>query len=247
MIKKKKKDFCANKCTNIWAATWENLFLPYAYNKGADQPAPLLLVWSESSLCAQSVAKDPRFLHADREDSDRTGRMPRLIWVFTGHTVILLVLSCRGSFESEQDKNPKKWPVRPAKKASAQTEQSLRRLSDWGLSPWLSKELLLNSLIRLPSCGGWSLLVLFTYFYIIFNSISVISGLWEVDNDCSVQRSDIHVRKNLASSLGESNLLPRNLKSGDLTALFYSFEYKWAAAPQNQQNDLGAHQWLRSA
>ena len=24
-------------------------------------------------------AKDPRFLHADNEDSDRTGRMPRLI------------------------------------------------------------------------------------------------------------------------------------------------------------------------
>ena len=36
-------------------------------------------VWSESSLCAQWVAKDPRFLHADREDSDQTGRMPRLI------------------------------------------------------------------------------------------------------------------------------------------------------------------------
>ena len=25
-------------------------------------------VWSESSLCAQWVAKDPRFLHADSED-----------------------------------------------------------------------------------------------------------------------------------------------------------------------------------
>ena len=54
-------------------------------------------VWSESSLCAQWVAKDPRFLHADSEDSDQTGRMPRLIWVFAGRTVILFVLSCRGS------------------------------------------------------------------------------------------------------------------------------------------------------
>ena len=27
-------------------------------------------VWSESSLCAQWVAKDPSFLHADSEDSD---------------------------------------------------------------------------------------------------------------------------------------------------------------------------------
>ena len=42
--------------------------------------------WSETSLCAQWVAKDPRFLHADSEDSDQTGRMPRLIWVFAGCT-----------------------------------------------------------------------------------------------------------------------------------------------------------------
>ena len=34
---------------------------------------------AKSSLCAQWVAKDPSFLHADNEDSDETGRMPRLI------------------------------------------------------------------------------------------------------------------------------------------------------------------------
>ena len=55
-------------------------------------------VWSESSLSAQWVAKDPSFLQADSEDSDQTGRMPRLIWVFAGRTLILLVLSCRGSY-----------------------------------------------------------------------------------------------------------------------------------------------------
>ena len=55
-------------------------------------------VWSESWLCTQWVAKDPSFLHADSEDSDQTGRMPRLIWVFAGRTVTLLVLSCRGSY-----------------------------------------------------------------------------------------------------------------------------------------------------
>ena len=55
-------------------------------------------VWSESSQCAQWVGKDPSFLHADSEDSDQTGRMPRLIWVFAGRTVTLLVLSCRGSY-----------------------------------------------------------------------------------------------------------------------------------------------------
>ena len=42
--------------------------------------------WSESSLCAQWVAKDPNFLHADSEDSDQTRWMPRLIWVFAGRT-----------------------------------------------------------------------------------------------------------------------------------------------------------------
>ena len=55
-------------------------------------------VWSESSQCAQWVAKDPSFLRAGSEDSDQTGRLPRLIWVFAGCTFILLVLSCRGSF-----------------------------------------------------------------------------------------------------------------------------------------------------
>ena len=34
---------------------------------------------------------------AHSEDSDQTGRMPMLIWVFAGRTVVLLVLSCRGS------------------------------------------------------------------------------------------------------------------------------------------------------
>ena len=61
-------------------------------------------VWSETSLCAQQVAKDPMFLHAASEDSDQTGWMLRLIWVFPGRTLILLVLSCRGSFESCHEK-----------------------------------------------------------------------------------------------------------------------------------------------
>ena len=36
-------------------------------------------VWSESLLSVQYVAKDPWFLHADSEDANQTGRMPRLI------------------------------------------------------------------------------------------------------------------------------------------------------------------------
>ena len=52
-------------------------------------------VWSESSLCALCVAKDPSFLHADSEDSDQTGRMPRLIWVFAGRTCHFVVFVMR--------------------------------------------------------------------------------------------------------------------------------------------------------
>ena len=37
---------------------------------------------SESSLCTEWMAKDPSFLHADSEDSERTGQ----IWVFAGRT-----------------------------------------------------------------------------------------------------------------------------------------------------------------
>ena len=64
-------------------------------------------VWSESLLCAQWVAKDPSFLHADSKDSEQTGHPPRLIWVFAGRTLILLVLSCRGSYMVKKKK--KKW------------------------------------------------------------------------------------------------------------------------------------------
>ena len=42
-------------------------------------------VSSESLLCAQWVAKDPSFFHADSEDSDQTGRMPRLICLCWAH------------------------------------------------------------------------------------------------------------------------------------------------------------------
>ena len=72
-------------------------------------------VWSESSLYAHWVAKDPMVLQADSEDSDQTGRMPRLIWVFAGCLVILLVLSrgCSNDvytlLESIQKKQEEGW------------------------------------------------------------------------------------------------------------------------------------------
>ena len=41
---------------------------------------------NESLLCGQWVAKDTVILQADSEDSDQTGQLPRLIWVFAGRT-----------------------------------------------------------------------------------------------------------------------------------------------------------------
>ena len=52
-------------------------------------------VWSESSLCAHWVAKDPSFLYADSEDSDQTGRMPRLICLRWVHSHIVDFVTSR--------------------------------------------------------------------------------------------------------------------------------------------------------
>ena len=72
-------------------------------NKMTVRPAKTQIrpVWSESSLCAQWIAKDHSFLHTESEDSDQTGRMPRLTRVFAGRKLILLVLSSRGSFTTK--------------------------------------------------------------------------------------------------------------------------------------------------
>ena len=62
-------------------------------------------VWSESSLSAWRKLGYLATHWAHSEDSDQTGRMPRLIWVFAGRTLALFVLSCRGSDESKHKIN----------------------------------------------------------------------------------------------------------------------------------------------
>ena len=54
-------------------------------------------VWFESSLSAWRNLGSSATQWAHSEYSDQTGRMSRLIWVFAGRTVILLVLSWRCS------------------------------------------------------------------------------------------------------------------------------------------------------
>ena len=52
---------------------------PTKYVRPAKTLISLGVRQAESSLCAQWVAKSPVLLQADREDSDQTGRMSRLI------------------------------------------------------------------------------------------------------------------------------------------------------------------------
>ena len=54
-----------------------------------------LLFYSTPAAYKLTVSQVCHWVHS--EDSDQTGRMPRLIWVFAGCTVILLVLSRGGS------------------------------------------------------------------------------------------------------------------------------------------------------
>ena len=72
---------------NKWAAIWQNQQNECAPNEDSDQPG------YPSSLIRVSLATH----WAHSEVSDQTVRMPRLIWIFAGRTLILLVLSCRGS------------------------------------------------------------------------------------------------------------------------------------------------------
>ena len=112
---KDRKSICSNEISDTVRKKYQpcnaiRLYFKHEMSRDMTKPTRLSLrlaktqislgirpVWSESSLCAQWVAKDPSFLHADKEDSDQTGRMPRLIWVFAVRTVISLVLSCRVS------------------------------------------------------------------------------------------------------------------------------------------------------
>ena len=89
----RKKCWCYSVCCSgssrgiqIWATSWQKPTKWHVCPAKTQISLGICSVWSETSLCAQKVAKDPTFLHADSEDSDQTGWMPRLIWVFAGRT-----------------------------------------------------------------------------------------------------------------------------------------------------------------
>ena len=95
-----------------WAATWQNQQNGFSPSENSEQPGhPRSLIrvfavrmkkhWILSYPLSAWRSIGSLATHwAHSEDSDQTEWMPRLIWVFAGRTVILLVLSCRGSFLS---------------------------------------------------------------------------------------------------------------------------------------------------
>ena len=83
-------------------------------------------VWPESSVSAWKNIGTLATQWADSEDSDQTERMPRLIWVFAGHTshfvgfcraaAMFLVLRTGISLKlhlSRSTTKPTEWPLHP--------------------------------------------------------------------------------------------------------------------------------------
>ena len=80
---------------NIWAKTWQNQWNEFAPREDSGQPGHL-----PSVISLAVRMKKPWVLSYPLSPQQRlqTGWMPRLIWVFAGRTLILLVLWCRVSF-----------------------------------------------------------------------------------------------------------------------------------------------------
>ena len=104
----------------IWAATWQNQQNNSASSEDSDQPGhpPICPIWSESSLFAWINLRSLATHWAHTEDSDQTGRMPLLIWVFSDRTVILLCPATR-KWRGIMLYPPKFWvSVRPSVRLS---------------------------------------------------------------------------------------------------------------------------------
>ena len=75
----------------IWAATWQNQQNGMCAQRRLKISLGIRPVWSESSLSAWRKLGSLATHWAHSKDFDQTLRMPRLIWVFAGRTVILLL------------------------------------------------------------------------------------------------------------------------------------------------------------
>ena len=85
-------------------------------------------VWSEFSLCVQWVAKDPIVPYADSEDSDQTGRMPRLVWIIAGrlcHFVVFCLFLTWGGWYNQFRRHASRCGVRSVSSTSNNTPTSV--------------------------------------------------------------------------------------------------------------------------
>ena len=154
-------------------------------------------IWAASCMCAQGRRRSESSLStwrklgslathwAHSEDSDQTGGMPRLIWVFAWRTVILLVLSWGGSFIQA-------FPL-PLNRNYRQSK-SVAVLSYWSNRnrfPKTNKRKTVidrtwNTAKRKSICwmDGWVRVLR------PFNSISVVSGRWKGEDErlCAMER-----------------------------------------------------------
>ena len=91
-LREKKNYFKATFFQFIWELELKNLITHWklVWNKIIWKKIKKLSTFQrcgffQSPLCAQRVAKDPSFLHADSKNSDQTGWMPRLICLCWAH------------------------------------------------------------------------------------------------------------------------------------------------------------------
>ena len=141
----------------------------------------------ESSLCAFLVAKDPSFLHAESEDSDQTGQVPMLIWVFAGRTchsvsfvmwrlvysrdlwlTFMFLSAVMKPFTFIEPSHEKicLQSLQPGKTnqfAQPQKLVSLQILDTASIGIIRTRQWTTKTLTRLRRCAGWSAPLLFTY------------------------------------------------------------------------------------
>ena len=81
---------------HIWATSWENLFMPYANNKGADQPVhPRSLISAFVVRCLDSIIP---LLAKLSQDPSQSHQLSRPVWVLPGWKPRRQIFSWRGSY-----------------------------------------------------------------------------------------------------------------------------------------------------
>ena len=92
--------FTRSWCTTIFSSpiTFDFLRIDIPKQNGTSINEPRHDKTNKMSVCPAKTRIRTQSFFMQTTKTDQTGRMPRLIWVFAGRTLILLVLSCRDSY-----------------------------------------------------------------------------------------------------------------------------------------------------